>query len=188
MAGGCSLVEQLKNIFQGVFGEAYALIDDFKSRLLILPSKSQQNFAIGRAELQCVVQQVPDDLLDTGAVGLHIDRFPIGRQRQPNTSAALLIASYGADTLQHGAQIDRLGLQFEFARADARYIEQVIDDPRLAGDRFANDVDRFARHAGTCDRWYTSQDIGIELNQVQRVLELVGHHCEELVLHVAGAL
>ncbi|MNX90241.1 hypothetical protein D3C86_1222840 [compost metagenome] len=77
-------------------------------------------------------------------------------------------------------------MQLELARANPCDIQQVIDDACLAVDGIADGIDGLGGRRQRLGDRQATQQLRVELDQVQRMLELVGHHREELILEVIG--
>lgn len=130
-------------------------------------------------ELQRVVHQVPDDLFHPGRVGMDDQR--LCRQLQLDSGGVLLVQHHSMNVAQHGAEIDVGHLQFELAGAHTRHVEQIIDDPCLAVDCVTDGIDGLGRRPSRANHRQATQQLGVELNQIQWMLEFVGHHREEFI-------
>lgn len=92
------------------------------------------------------------------------------------------------DVTHDNRQIQQLRLELEFAGTNPCHIQQIINDACLAGDGVTDGRNGFTGLFRAAHRRQATQDFGIQLNQVERVFQLVRHDGEKLVLHVAGNL
>ncbi|MNT52473.1 hypothetical protein D3C72_1895010 [compost metagenome] len=101
-------------------------------------------------------------------------------------------AGHGAQHVKNiggdGGDVKNRLVQRQLSGTHARQVQQVVDDARLAFDGPLDQVGR-ARGGGRIAHGRGArQQFGIQLDQVERVLQFVRHHGEELVFqHVVGA-
>jgi hypothetical protein len=122
-----------------------------------------------------------------------------------STSLIQIVAPYlgplqrQRDALGRGLFLHRLGhgahgggpvhgrtVQRQLAGVQPREVQQVLDDLRLAAHRALDGLGHAHHHGHRARLGQAQQQLGAELDQVQRVLELVREHGQELVLELAG--
>ena len=148
----------------------------------------QLHLAVFGGEFQGVVDQVPDHLLDARGVYVNDQRARHRRGLKADLATMTVGKHHAMNVLEGANQVDRLLFQLQLARANPGDIQQVVNDPRLAGHRFADGIDRLDGRARDLGGWQAPQQFGVQLDQVQRMLEFVGHHREELILEMAVGL
>ena len=141
--------------------------------------------AAGGRELDGVVQQVPDNLLDPHPVApqLHLGRRALPVQRHA------LAHGVGAGNVHdgfHRFHAHGLQPQLQLAGACARQVQQVVDQLGLAAHGAADVVAGTLRQRHAAQFGQVRQQLGADLDQVQRVLQLVRHHRQKLVLERIG--
>ena len=113
------------------------------------------------------------------------------RLRQPGATHLHLACqrtNHVGDLAQLLGQVQTPALQLELAGTDARQVEQVVDDLRLAAHRALDGLGSTARQGYLAQHRRTGQQLAVELDEIERVLEFMGHHREELVLELAQRL
>ena len=143
----------------------------------------------GRRELDGVVDQVPQDLLGANAVaqGRHQFLFP-AFVIQCQAFLAGGLARSRCNRCDHFSQVNRRQPQRQLARAGTRQVQQVIDDLGLADHGAANGFARPRHFRQRAHLGMAQQQFGVDLDQVQRVLEFMRHHGQKLVLEFVGLL
>src|SRR5690606_18989754 len=160
--------------------------------LLTVPGQRNGDCAAWRRELDGIVQQIPDNLLYPARVAIDDDfvgRFTAQfRQQQRDLRRLGLHADrldYDADRI---SKANRLAIQFQLARLDTRQIEQIADDLRLIVDGLSYRIQSTGRSGRDAYFRNTREKLGIELNQDQRMTQLVRHDGDELVFQQVGGL
>ena len=150
-----------------------------------LEPRRQRDPAAGLGVLGGVGQQVDQDLLEPGRVGLEPQAAAAG-DRRPGRGTAASISGRAASTarVDDRGELDRLLAELDLAPGDPRDVQQVVDEPGEvpapaarsppgSTPGRASEVDRSGRLDGVADRR-------------QRVAQLVGEHRQELVLAAVG--
>ena len=93
-----------------------------------------------------------------------------------------IILDGGSDALDHLVQHHLHPIQHDLAGVDARQIEQVVDDLRLARRRRRNGLRSLGHHRRIARLGQAHQQLCVHVDDVQRVLEFMRHHREKLIL------
>jgi hypothetical protein len=182
-----ALAEALEDVGQHLRVDALAGVahDDLDVR--VRPVEPQPHEAALGRELHGIHQQVPDDLLEPGRVASHRPRGVVEFGLEPD----LLGLGRGPDrverALQHLVELDRADVEAHLAGADARQVEQVVDQLHLhvgvAHDRVHRPLhDRRVRELAALQHARPAED-GIE-----RRAQLVRQDGQELLLGAVGGL
>jgi hypothetical protein len=92
------------------------------------------------------------------------------------------------DAFDDGPAFHGRAVQRQLAGVQARQVEQVVDDLRLAVHRAANDVHRPHQSGRRGGLRRAGGQLRVHQDQVERVLQLVRHDRQELAAHRVGRL
>ncbi len=123
-----ALYEHVEDIFQHFAVDADARVGDHDRDLLAVYRGGQRDVSAGGRVLVGVVEQVGDHLRQARGIDVEIDVF-----RRQHDHQLVLRFDLGADSFKrvfhHGGQQDALTAQVDLAGVDARYVEQIVDQP-----------------------------------------------------------
>ncbi len=140
-----------------------------------------QDDASGIGELDCVAQQVQQNLPDALVVRLHQSRKVERRVQNEDEPFLLRIhADHRRDFLQQRGQLNRGGIQIEMAGTDPGQIQQIVDDGQQMAAAARDRAQRIL--AGGLGQRALPYEIGVAENGVQRRAQLMAHAGQELIL------
>ena len=127
-----SLLECIENFRQRFWINSETGVGDFDAQLLgRIVAGRNRDLATARGEFHSVVDQVPEDLLESGGVGAEMHFFGVQVKMKyqgfPINFALINIER----VLQERVSIDHLEIELHLTLADASEVEQVVDKPRF---------------------------------------------------------
>ena len=169
-----------------VGGDADAGVPHPHDHLAALPLGRQPDPAARLGVLGGVVQQVAEDLLQPGRVGVQPDRL---------AAAASTVSSWPPSSISGRARLDRaaarpppartaLPAELDLAPADPGHVQQVVDQPGQLPDLPLHHRPGLARRSSGSRG--QSEDLQGVADRGQRVAQLVGQRRQELVLAAVG--
>ena len=177
-----ALGEQVEDAREQIGPDADAGVADADHGVALVEAGVKLDPAAGLGVLGRVVQQVDDDLLEPGRVGLQLDRRGFDREAKRVPS----FVNEGLDDLGRRSddrgEVDALAPELDLATADPRDVQQVIDQARELADLAIDDLARPVM--GLLGAWLRQELCGIG-DRRQGVAQLVGQHGQELVLAAA---
>lgn len=183
--GGVGLAKAFENVGQKIGGDAGAVVLHAEEDVGRPVIEEDVDLAADGRELDRVGQEVPDDLLQPGAVA-H-DFGAVGGEAGDDANA--FGVGGGADRIDRGgddhSEVDALDEKANLAGGDPAHVEQVLDELGLDAGVALDDFEAFGELGGRVGAFL--QDLGPAEDRVEGSAELVGEGGEEIVLQAAGA-
>ena len=187
LAGDVALLEGLENIRQRFGADADAgILDADEDPILDVVARAHGDAPAGGGEFERVLDQVPKDLLEPRGIGQRM----MPRRFEHEDDAHLLAEPVATDdlggVLEELVQVGSHRRDGQLAAADARDVEQVVDQPRL-------EFDVAAHHPELIAHFERQGEIGLECggghqHRCERRAQLVAEGGEEVVLGTRAAL
>jgi len=151
-----------------------------------LAHEGDVDLAARRSELDGVEQEIPDDLLQAGAVAHDLER----KREKAGGEADVFCGGGGADGVDRGGddgdEVDAFDVKTDLAGGDAAHVEEVLDELGLNAGVALDDREAVGEFAGGVGALL--ENLSPAEDGVERGAQLVGERGEEFVLEAAGAL
>ena len=161
---------------------AGAVVGDLDEHLVVAPAQPNLDAtAAGLDELDCVGQQVDEDLHHAVAIGPHRRRFRAQGELQPDVLVAEELSCRPGALGDHAVQVDLGDQPLAAARIELREIEHLVDEPREPLALLQDDGEE-TRALGFVEAGIVVQDLGEGADRGQRRAQLVRDGGDEIVL------
>src|ERR1700693_1133472 len=179
-----ALLERIENFWQRLGFDSETGIGNLDAQLpgRIVAGRNRDLPAKG-GEFHGVVDQVPEDLLESGWIGAEMHFFVVQDQTKLQIFSIDLALVNIERVLQEGVSIDHLEIKLHLAFTDACEIEQVVDEPRFQLHIATNHLERFV---DIFRQSFFLQIYGGGDNRRQRRAQFVTEHGKELILRQVG--
>lgn len=183
---GIGLAETLEEIRKEFGSHSGAGVAHTQHEVVVVALQAHIDPPMRGREFDRVGQQVPDDLLESGAIAHHLEspRSDVGEDADFFEGGGGMNGVDGSG--DDGGEIDALDGEADFAGGDAAHVEEILDELGLNAGVAFDDVEAVGEFLGGVGAFL--EDLSPTEDRIERSAKLVRERGEKFVLEAAGAL